>query len=88
MRQRERERESNSAYGDVNLIPERWTNGNHEMTLKSTDGQCLAGNEARLVSVTDDTCDIYKTISFTSQPAAESSENSDTNDTECATMDS
>ena len=80
---------SNTAYGDVNLMPER-TQGateNHEMTLKSTDGQCLA-NEARLDSITDDICDIYEIISFTSQPAAETPEDSDTNDTECATMDS
>ena len=81
---------SNMAYGDVNLMPERTREAteNHEMTLKSTDGQCLTGNEARLDSITEDICDIYETISFASQPAAETPEDSDTNDTECATTDS
>ena len=81
---------SNTAYGDVNLMPEQEATENHEMTLKSTDGRCLAGNEARLDSITDDISVIYETISCTSQlePAAETPEDSDTNDTECATTDS
>ena len=74
----------NIAYGDVNVMSEGGgeDDENPDIILKPADGQSLAANEP----TTDDI--IYETISCASQPAAEMSENSDTNDTECATVSS
>ena len=74
----------NSAYGDVNVMSEGGgeDDENPEMILRPPDGQSLADNNTTVDGI------IYENISCASQPAAEMPENSDTNDTECATVSS
>ena len=75
----------NMAYGDVNTMAEGQKKEDYEnpgMILKPPDGRSLAVNETRVDDI------IYETISCASQPAAEMPENSDTNDTEYATVSS